>query len=97
MQGVLSGRLLAYHPKNQKTTVVADGFLFSNGVAVAADGSFVAVVETSAVRIWKIWLMGEKARFAVHCQSAEKGHRYKVALGATLLMTPCGWGEKLYG
>ena len=60
LQGVPSGKLLAYHPSNQKTTVVADGFLFNNGVAVSAAGDYVLMVETGAWRIWKIWLQGEQ-------------------------------------
>ena len=60
MQGELTGRLLAYHPKVQKTTVVAEGFLYSNGVAVSADADYVALVETGAWRVWKIWLSGDK-------------------------------------
>lgn len=68
MQGELSGRLLAYHPSNQKTTVVADGFLYSNGVAVSKDGDFVLVVETAATRIWKIWLEGDKVRKTLSAQ-----------------------------
>ena len=72
MQGELSGRLLAYHPSNQKTTVVADGFLYSNGVAVSAAGDFVLVVETAATRIWKIWLDGDKVGALVSgCSAAD--------------------------
>ncbi|MEL6687144.1 MAG: SMP-30/gluconolactonase/LRE family protein [Pseudomonadota bacterium] len=39
-----TGRLLAYDPTTQTTRVVADGFVFSNGVAMAPDGDVLMLV-----------------------------------------------------
>jgi sugar lactone lactonase YvrE len=55
-----TGRLLCRTPKG-KVEVLADGLQFANGVALSADGSFVAVAETGAYRISRVWLTGEKA------------------------------------
>jgi sugar lactone lactonase YvrE len=55
------GRLLVYDPTDQTTKLVMDGLDFANGVATAADSSFVLVNETSAYRVNKYWLTGEKA------------------------------------
>lgn len=55
------GRLLVYDPADRSTKLVMDGLDFANGVATAADSSFVLVNETSAYRINKYWLKGEKA------------------------------------
>jgi len=55
------GRLLVYDPADKSTQVVMDGLNFANGVAVAADSSFVLVNETGTYRVQKYWLKGEKA------------------------------------
>ena len=55
------GRLLVYDPADQSTKLVMDGLNFANGVATAADSSFVLVNETGTYRIQKYWLTGEKA------------------------------------
>jgi sugar lactone lactonase YvrE len=60
MRGDATGRLLAYHPQTRRTTEVFGGLFYANGVAVAADQSFVAVVETSTFRVLRYWLRGEK-------------------------------------
>lgn len=41
--------------------VLVDGLQFANGVALAADESFVAVVETGAYRLTRYWLTGPRA------------------------------------
>src|SRR6185503_8482119 len=41
--------------------VLLDGLQFANGVALAADESFVAVAETGAYRGSRLWLTGPKA------------------------------------
>ena len=58
-EGRPTGRLLRY--KDGRTTVLLDGLFYANGVAVAADGSFVLVVETFGARVHKYWLTGERA------------------------------------
>jgi sugar lactone lactonase YvrE len=54
------GRLLAYAPDGS-TRLVADGLQFANGVALAADGSSVLVVETASYRVLKCALQGERS------------------------------------
>jgi sugar lactone lactonase YvrE len=41
--------------------VLLDGLQFANGMALAADGSFVVVAETGAYRLTRLWLRGERA------------------------------------
>lgn len=60
LQGSITGRLLSYNPKTQATHVLADGFWYANGVAVAQDQSFVAVAETVTMTVHKFWLNGPK-------------------------------------
>lgn len=48
-----TGRLLAYDPLTQDTRVVADGFVFSNGVAIAPDGDILMNV-TGRYQVLKI-------------------------------------------
>ena len=52
------GRLLAFDPTTSKTTVVADGFYFANGVALSRDEDFVLVNETYRYRIQRCSLKG---------------------------------------
>lgn len=53
-----NGRLLSY--RDGKTALVQDGLYFANGVALAADESYVLVNETWEYRITRVWLTGEK-------------------------------------
>ncbi len=55
-----NGRLLAYDPKTGSTQTVKDKLYFANGVALSPDQSFILVNETSAYRITKVWIDGEK-------------------------------------
>ena len=48
-----TGRLLAYDPVTKNTRVVADGFVFSNGVAMAPDGDVLMLV-TGRYQLLKI-------------------------------------------
>jgi sugar lactone lactonase YvrE len=54
------GRLLAYEPQSGRTSLLADDLYFANGVAVAADDSFVLVVETTKYRVLRFWLKGPR-------------------------------------
>jgi sugar lactone lactonase YvrE len=54
-----TGRLLKRTPWG-KVEVVLDNLQFANGVALSADESFVAVAETGAYRVTRLWLRGEK-------------------------------------
>ncbi|QKV96655.1 strictosidine synthase family protein [Streptomyces sp. NA02950] len=55
-----TGRLLRLTPGG-RPEVLLDGLQFANGVALADDESFVAVVETGAYRISRLWLTGPRA------------------------------------
>ncbi len=56
-----NGRLMEYDPVLQETKLLLDDLYFANGVAVAADQSFVLVVETGAYRVRRYWLKGSRA------------------------------------
>ena len=55
-----SGRLLRRDPAGE-VQVLLDNLEFANGVALADDESFVAVAETGAARVVRVWLIGPKA------------------------------------
>ncbi|KAL3133309.1 hypothetical protein ABBQ38_007188 [Trebouxia sp. C0009 RCD-2024] len=61
MQGGAEGRLLSYSPATGQTLVLADNIWLANGVAVSHDESFVVVVSTASMRIYKYWRKGSKA------------------------------------
>ena len=54
-----TGRLLRRSPDGT-VDVLLDGLHFANGVALAADESFVAVAETGAYRVARKWLSGPR-------------------------------------
>jgi len=56
-----TGRLLTYDPSTGVTKVELDELGFANGVALAADESFVLVNETFRYRVTRLWLTGSKA------------------------------------
>lgn len=47
------GRLLAYYPGNRTTHVISHHFYYSNGVALSADETYVALCETDRLRVLK--------------------------------------------
>lgn len=55
-----TGRLLRRVPDGG-VSVVLDGLQFANGVALAPDESFVAVAETGAYKLQRLWLSGARA------------------------------------
>ena len=55
-----TGRLLR-RSVNGDVEVLLDGLQFANGVALAPDGSFVAVAETGAYQVQRLWLTGDQA------------------------------------
>lgn len=59
-QGEASGRLLSFDPASRETSVVADGFWFANGVALAPCETWAAVVETNSLRVWKVFVEGAR-------------------------------------
>jgi sugar lactone lactonase YvrE len=61
LDGRPHGRLLRYEPSTRRTSVVADGLYFANGVAVAPDESYVLVAESFRTRLTRAWLKGSRA------------------------------------
>ena len=57
IQRTRTGRLLRRAPDGVVTELLG-GLEFANGVALAADGSYVAVAETGACRLQRVWLTG---------------------------------------
>jgi sugar lactone lactonase YvrE len=55
-----TGRLLAYR-RGEGLRLLHDDLYFANGVALAADESYVVVVETARYRLKRCWLRGERA------------------------------------
>jgi sugar lactone lactonase YvrE len=55
-----TGRLLRRAPSGE-VEVLLDGLQFANGVALAADGSWVAVAETGGYCVRRLWLTGPRA------------------------------------
>ena len=53
MESVGTGRVLAYNPMDKTTSVIADGLVFPNGVAMHSDGD-ILVNETGRYRVLKI-------------------------------------------
>ena len=54
-----TGRLFRRSPDGAITELMG-GLEFANGVALAADGSYVAVAETGTGRLHRVWLTGER-------------------------------------
>jgi sugar lactone lactonase YvrE len=55
-----SGRLFRRDPSGAVSELLG-GLEFANGVALAADGSYVAVAETATCRLRRVWLTGPRA------------------------------------
>lgn len=60
LAGDISGRVFAYDVASKRTTLVTDNLFYANGVTVSFDGSFLLVVETIGLRIWKVFLAGSR-------------------------------------
>lgn len=60
VEDTASGRLLRRSPDGT-VSVVLDGVRFANGVAAAADSSYVVVAELNARRLLRHWLTGARA------------------------------------
>ncbi|MFC8513365.1 SMP-30/gluconolactonase/LRE family protein [Streptomyces sp. NPDC057257] len=56
-----TGRLLRLAPGSEVPEVLLEGLQFANGLALAADESFLVVAETGARRLTRYWLTGPKA------------------------------------
>lgn len=55
------GRILKFDPATSRTSVLLDGLHFANGVALAADESYLLIAETGTYSILKHWLTGPRA------------------------------------
>mmetsp|Transcript_5224 Transcript_5224/g.16986 ORF Transcript_5224/g.16986 Transcript_5224/m.16986 type:complete len:87 (-) Transcript_5224:92-352(-) len=58
----MTGRLLRYDPASRRTAVLLEGISYANGVALSADGAWVAVVETNLNRVLRFWLRDADCR-----------------------------------
>ena len=56
-----TARVIEFDPSNGQSKVIMSGLSFANGIATAADDSFILVVETGSYRVWKYWLKGDKS------------------------------------
>ena len=55
------GRLLRFDPGTGKVSVLVDGLLFANGVALSIDEDFLVVAECYRYRLTRYWLKGPRA------------------------------------
>ncbi len=76
-----SGRLFRRTPGGEVTEVLG-GLDFANGVALAADGSFVAVAETGARRVRRVWLTGARTGSTDVLAEDLWGYPDNIALGS---------------
>ncbi|MBY9073568.1 SMP-30/gluconolactonase/LRE family protein [Nocardioides sp. WL0053] len=76
-----SGRLLRRDPDGT-VDVVLEHLRFANGVALAADGSFVAVAETAGRTVVRHWLSGARAGETDHLATDLPGYPDNIALGS---------------
>ena len=76
-----SGRLLRRDPDGATSTVL-DGLDFANGVALAADESYVAVAESGGCTVVRHWLTGERAGTSDHLVPELPGYPDNIARGS---------------
>ncbi|MGY2085858.1 SMP-30/gluconolactonase/LRE family protein [Blastococcus sp. SYSU DS0539] len=76
-----TGRLFRRTPDGAVTELLG-GLEFANGVALAADGSWVAVAETGAARVRRVWLTGARAGASELFVDDLPGHPDNIALGS---------------
>jgi len=55
-----NGRLLVYQPETGETRTLLDQLYFSNGVALSPEEDYLLFSETSAYRVMRLWLEGDK-------------------------------------
>lgn len=76
-----TGRLLRRAPDGTVTALLG-GLEFANGVALSADGSYVAVAETGGCRLHRVWLSGERAGRSEVFVDGLSGYPDNLALGS---------------
>lgn len=80
-ENTASGRLLRRDPDGS-VSVVLDGLRLANGVALAADESYVAVAESAGRTIVRRWLSGPRAGQTDHLASDLPGYPDNIARGS---------------
>jgi sugar lactone lactonase YvrE len=65
-----TGRVLEYDPSTKRTRIVARGFSFANGVALARDEHTLFVAETGKYRIWRVAVAADNIDVS-HGESAQ--------------------------
>lgn len=81
VQNTCTGRLLRRDPDGT-TSVVIDGLAFANGVALAADESYVCVAETGARTVVRHWLTGPRAGERDHLVTELPGYPDNISRGS---------------
>lgn len=81
VQNTRTGRLLRRDPDGT-TSVVVDGLAFANGVALAADESYVCVAETGARTVVRHWLAGPQAGERDHLVTELPGYPDNISRGS---------------
>lgn len=81
VQHTRTGRLVRRDPDGTVTTVL-DGLAFANGVALAADESYVAVAECRGRTVVRLWLTGERAGERDHLVTDLPGYPDNISLGS---------------
>ena len=85
VQDTCTGRLLCRRADGS-VEVHLDGLAFANGVALAADGSWVAVAETGHRTVVRLWLAGERAGQRELLCADLPGYPDNIALGSDGLL-----------
>jgi sugar lactone lactonase YvrE len=81
VENTASGRLLRRDPDGH-VEVLLDGLRFANGVALAADESYVAVAETAGRTVVRRWLAGPRQGQVDHLAADLPGYPDNVARGS---------------
>jgi sugar lactone lactonase YvrE len=76
-----TGRLFRRTPDGEVTELLG-GLEFANGVALAADGSYVAVAETGTCRLHRVWLTGAQVGRSELFVDGLDGYPDNLALGS---------------
>ncbi len=79
-ENTATGRLLRRRPDGT-VTVEVDGLRFANGVALSADGAFVAVAESAGRSVVRRWLTGPRTGLVDHLVADLPGYPDNIALG----------------
>jgi sugar lactone lactonase YvrE len=81
VQDTRTGRVMRRDPDGT-VTVVLEGLAFANGVALAADESFVCVAETRGRTVVRLWLAGPRAGERDHLVSDLPGYPDNISRGS---------------